>query len=55
MAQAVQPQASETPATLGRVSHWINGKIVESTSGKSRPVYNPATGQQTKTVDVASP
>jgi len=55
MAQAVQPQASETPATLGRVSHWINGKIVASTSGKSRPVYNPATGQQTKTVDVASP
>ncbi len=42
-------------ATLPRVSHWINGKIVASTSGKSRPVFNPATGRQAKSVDVASP
>jgi malonate-semialdehyde dehydrogenase (acetylating)/methylmalonate-semialdehyde dehydrogenase len=44
-----------TQTNLPRVSHWINGQIVESTSGKSRPVFNPATGEQTKTVDVASP
>ena len=55
MAQVMEPQAQEVPAGLGRVGHWINGKVVESTSGKSRPVFNPATGQQTKTVDVASP
>ena len=52
-------QVLESPvaaaAKLGRVSHWINGQIVPSTSGQSAPVFNPATGQQTKTVDVASP
>jgi len=43
------------PATeLGRVSHWINGRIVEGTSGRRGPVYDPATGRQTKEVDFAS-
>ena len=54
MTQVMEPPAG-TSAELGRVSHWINGQIVPSTSGKSAPVFNPATGQQTKTVDVASP
>ena len=27
------------------ISHWIDGKVVESKSGRSGPVYNPATGQ----------
>ncbi|MFV2065142.1 MAG: CoA-acylating methylmalonate-semialdehyde dehydrogenase [Chloroflexota bacterium] len=54
MTQVLEPTV-ETASELGRVSHWIDGRIVESTSGKSRPIYNPATGQQTKTVDVASP
>jgi malonate-semialdehyde dehydrogenase (acetylating)/methylmalonate-semialdehyde dehydrogenase len=55
MTQLLEPQAATTPTTLPRISHWIDGRIVPSTSGQSRPVYNPATGQQTKTVDVASP
>ncbi len=55
MTQTMEPQSAAAQANLPRVSHWINGKIVASTSGQSRPVYNPATGQQTKTVDVASP
>jgi malonate-semialdehyde dehydrogenase (acetylating) / methylmalonate-semialdehyde dehydrogenase len=55
MTQTMEPRTSGAQAGLPRVSHWINGRIVESTSGQSRPVYNPATGQQTKTVDVASP
>jgi malonate-semialdehyde dehydrogenase (acetylating)/methylmalonate-semialdehyde dehydrogenase len=58
MTQLLEPQAPATPqaqTTLPRVSHWIDGRIVPSTSGQSRPVYNPATGQVTKTVDVASP
>jgi malonate-semialdehyde dehydrogenase (acetylating) / methylmalonate-semialdehyde dehydrogenase len=43
------------PATeLGRVSHWINGRIVEGTSGRRGPVYDPATGRQAKEVDFAS-
>ncbi|MFV2062324.1 MAG: CoA-acylating methylmalonate-semialdehyde dehydrogenase [Chloroflexota bacterium] len=52
-------QVLETPtatgAELGRVSHWINGQIVPGTSGQSTPVFNPATGRQTKAVDVATP
>lgn len=54
MTQTMEPQAAGAQGSLPRVSHWINGQVVPSTSGKSRPVYNPATGQQTKTVDVAS-
>jgi malonate-semialdehyde dehydrogenase (acetylating)/methylmalonate-semialdehyde dehydrogenase len=37
-----------------RVSHWINGARVAGTSGRSGPVYNPATGQVAREVDFAS-
>jgi malonate-semialdehyde dehydrogenase (acetylating)/methylmalonate-semialdehyde dehydrogenase len=37
-----------------RISHWIDGAIVPGSSGRGAPVYNPATGQQTATVDLAS-
>ena len=40
---------------MNRISHWIDGKVVPSTSGNSAPVYNPATGEQTGAVDLASP
>ena len=52
---AERPIDMGTPATeMGRVSHWINGRIVEGTSGRHGPVYNPATGRQEKQVDFAS-
>ena len=38
----------------GRISHWIGGRLVEGTSGRRGPVFNPATGRQTKWVDFAS-
>ncbi len=41
-------------ATMNRISHWIDGKVVESTSGRSAVVYNPAAGEQSGTVDLAS-
>ena len=44
--------ASDTE--MGRVSHWIGGRLVEGTSGRHGPVYNPATGRQEKWVDFAS-
>jgi malonate-semialdehyde dehydrogenase (acetylating) / methylmalonate-semialdehyde dehydrogenase len=47
---AAQPAAPET----GRISHWINGRLVEGTSGRHGPVYDPATGRQAKQVDLAS-
>jgi malonate-semialdehyde dehydrogenase (acetylating)/methylmalonate-semialdehyde dehydrogenase len=36
-----------------RISHWIAGKIVPGESGRTGPVYNPATGEQTGAVDFA--
>ena len=40
---------------MERISHWIGGKIVPGESGRTGPVYNPATGEQTHEVDFASP
>jgi malonate-semialdehyde dehydrogenase (acetylating)/methylmalonate-semialdehyde dehydrogenase len=37
-----------------RIPHWIGGKRVEGTSGKSGPVYNPSKGVQSGAVDFAS-
>jgi len=39
---------------MNRISHWIDGKVVESTSGRSAAVFNPATGEQSGAVDLAS-
>jgi len=37
-----------------RISHWIGGRIVRGESGRTGPVYNPATGEQTGEVDFAT-
>ena len=39
---------------MKRISHWIDGRSVVGTSGRTGPVYNPATGEQTADVDLAS-
>src|SRR6188768_437303 len=39
---------------MNNIHHWIDGKIVESTSGRTGPVFNPATGEQSGEVDLAS-
>ena len=36
------------------ISHWIDGRVVGSTSGRSAAVFNPATGEQSASVDLAS-
>jgi malonate-semialdehyde dehydrogenase (acetylating)/methylmalonate-semialdehyde dehydrogenase len=41
-------------AELGRISHWIGGRIIEGRSGGRGPVFDPATGRQAKWVDFAS-
>jgi malonate-semialdehyde dehydrogenase (acetylating) / methylmalonate-semialdehyde dehydrogenase len=45
---------TERDSELGRISHWIGGRIVPGESGRSGPVYNPALGRQTAEVDFAS-
>src|ERR671927_470810 len=37
-----------------RITHWIGGRAVPGESGRSGPVYNPATGRKTGAVDFAS-
>src|SRR5712692_10327302 len=44
----------EAPAAVKPINHWIGGKRVAGTSGRSGPVYNPAIGAQTGAVDFAS-
>jgi malonate-semialdehyde dehydrogenase (acetylating)/methylmalonate-semialdehyde dehydrogenase len=39
---------------MERISHWIGGKLVAGESGRTSPVYNPATGVQTHEVDLAN-
>ena len=39
---------------MNRISHWIDGKVSEGTSGREGAVYNPASGEQAAAVDFAS-
>jgi len=39
---------------MKRISHWIDGKVVEGTSGRSGVIWQPATGEQQASVDLAS-
>jgi malonate-semialdehyde dehydrogenase (acetylating) / methylmalonate-semialdehyde dehydrogenase len=41
------------PRSRERISHWIDGAVVPG-QGRFGPVYNPATGEQTGEVDLAS-
>ncbi len=49
---AEHPATSPTPTQ--QVSHWIGGEIVAGTSGRSGPVYDPATGMESRRVAFAS-
>jgi malonate-semialdehyde dehydrogenase (acetylating) / methylmalonate-semialdehyde dehydrogenase len=42
------------PPTAQPIHHWIGGKSVPSTSGRSGPVWNPASAEQTGAVDFAT-
>jgi len=37
-----------------QIEHWISGAFVTGRSGRTSPVFDPATGRQTATVDLAS-
>jgi malonate-semialdehyde dehydrogenase (acetylating)/methylmalonate-semialdehyde dehydrogenase len=49
---ATPPVEERTGVT--RISHWIGGRTVVGTSGRTSPVYNPATGLQTGALDLAT-
>jgi malonate-semialdehyde dehydrogenase (acetylating)/methylmalonate-semialdehyde dehydrogenase len=48
------PRASAQGASIAQIGHWIGGEVVAGSSGRSGPVYNPATGEQTGEVAFAS-
>jgi malonate-semialdehyde dehydrogenase (acetylating)/methylmalonate-semialdehyde dehydrogenase len=53
MTELATPAAAEA-ADVRRISHWIGGRAVAGESGRSGPVFNPATGRRTGAVDFAS-
>ncbi len=54
MTQLADPVLSDPAPALPVVGHWIAGHPVAGTSGRRGPVFNPATGLQTRSVDFAS-
>src|SRR5256886_315745 len=53
MTELATPPVEERTG-VKRISHWIGGRPVAGESGRSGPVYNPATGRQSGEVDFAT-
>jgi len=51
---ATAPERADTTHGPARINHWIGGTLVAGESGRSGPVYDPATGAQTGEVDFAT-
>jgi malonate-semialdehyde dehydrogenase (acetylating) / methylmalonate-semialdehyde dehydrogenase len=43
-----------TNLSIARIGHYINGRVVGSTSGRQQEVFNPATGEVSAQVELAS-
>jgi len=56
MTQIAERQAGResAPSSTERVGHWIGGKRVPGTSGRTGPVYDPARGRLAREVQFAS-
>ena len=54
MTELAEAPAVERDGAITRIPHWIGGTRVDGTSGRTGPVYNPATGVQSGAVDLAS-
>jgi malonate-semialdehyde dehydrogenase (acetylating)/methylmalonate-semialdehyde dehydrogenase len=44
----------DAPAAVKPINHWISGQAYAGRSGRSGPVFNPATGNQSGAVDFAT-
>ncbi len=44
----------DAPSTVKPINHWIAGAAYPGRSGRTGPVFNPATGEQSGAVDFAS-
>jgi malonate-semialdehyde dehydrogenase (acetylating) / methylmalonate-semialdehyde dehydrogenase len=54
MTDVVEAPEERAEGRVTRISHWIGGRPAAGESGRSGPVWNPATGAQTGEVDFAS-
>jgi len=55
LAPAPGERATDTDGNgIAPIHHWIGGATLAGTSGRTSPVYNPATGRQSGAVDLAS-
>jgi malonate-semialdehyde dehydrogenase (acetylating)/methylmalonate-semialdehyde dehydrogenase len=54
MTEVADQFTEEQAGEITRITHWIDGKRVEGASGRSGPVYNPATGVHSGEVDFAT-
>jgi malonate-semialdehyde dehydrogenase (acetylating)/methylmalonate-semialdehyde dehydrogenase len=54
MTQVAVPPGGQPGMQTDRVGHWIGGRRVAGTSGRSGPVFDPATGTRAREVDFAS-
>ena len=55
LAPAPGERATDTDGSgIAPIHHWIGGATVAGTSGRTSPVFNPATGRQSGAVDLAS-
>ena len=44
----------DAPAAVKPINHWISGERYAGQSGRTGPVFNPATGEQSGAVDFAT-
>jgi malonate-semialdehyde dehydrogenase (acetylating) / methylmalonate-semialdehyde dehydrogenase len=54
MTELAEAPTAGRDETITRIPHWIDGRRVDGSSGRSGPVFNPAAGRQTGAVDLAS-
>jgi malonate-semialdehyde dehydrogenase (acetylating) / methylmalonate-semialdehyde dehydrogenase len=54
MTEVADQFTEERTGEITRISHWIDGQRVDGASGRSGPVYNPASGEQSGEVDFAT-
>jgi malonate-semialdehyde dehydrogenase (acetylating) / methylmalonate-semialdehyde dehydrogenase len=54
MTETIEARERAEEEDVTRIGHWIGSRIVYGESGRSGPVFNPATGRQTGAVDFAT-
>ena len=55
MATTEQDRAVGPTTGVVRIDHWIGGRRIATKSGRSGPVYNPASGRKVAEVGFADP